>query len=213
MIRHTEVRTEARRRVAALYRPDVVRRIRGSIELGPGFRDDNARRTFPGRLWTWAAEEMLSLQFGQTTPPKGAGRALEQFYSAVRKATHYWVNMPEEQKRWIAMHLPYQRAADDAVGGITLALSDILAAADGAEVWQSAMAQAPRREKYALERLAEVWRDSTGTRPTRTVDVSTSRRVGAFMDFAYEAMLPLFPDMGSIDGLIEQLVTAEKTCS
>ena len=218
-------RAEARKQTAKLYTRDIVRRMRGFIDTGPGFFNDDARRTFPSRLWAWASEEMLSVQFGQVIPPKESARELDKFYRSVHKAVSYWVDMPDHIKFWVARHDPdrsamtgnptadrkaIETAAELSLQKIALALSWLEQTADGALSDQATSVNSPRREGYALERLADLWVDWTGKKPTRTIDVGTGKRVGAFVDFAYDALYPMFPEMGSIDGLIDKVTNKNR---
>ena len=175
----------------------------------------------PSRLWAWASEELLSVQFGQVIPPKESHAELKKFYNSVHKVITYWNTMDDDIKLWVAMHTPEksemtgnplvdkeeaERRAGLALKKIPLVLSWLVQTADGALSDQVTSVNSPRREGYALKRLADLWVDSTGRRPTRTVHVGTGRREGAFVDFAYDGLYPMFPQMGSIDGLIEGVV-------
>jgi hypothetical protein len=216
-------RALARRRTAELYPRRLVRELASIVGDGPRFADEDARRCFPRHLWGWAAETLLYARYPARPPPKAAGRPLGHFCGTVRGALREWAEMPDDLRRWIALHAPRQlpptgdpaadsdrveKATDDALARIWGHLAYVVQAADAARVMQGARTQRPRREKHALEGLARLWVDATGKKPTRTNE--RFGRSGAFVDFAYKAMLPIFPEMGRIDGLIEEATKPKK---
>jgi hypothetical protein len=223
---HSALRVQARGRAAELYPRSLVRELAGIVQEGPGFDDETARRRFPKRLWEWAAETLRHAQYPVRPPPKAAGRPLEHFYGTIRKAVHEWVDMRDDLRRWIALHaatpspLTGDPAADnasldgateDALEQISRCLAYLAQAADAAEINHDVRKSIPPRgrERHAVESLAALWTEATDKRPTRTID-KFGGRSGPFVDFVYKAMLPIYPDMGSIDGLIDQITNPAK---
>ena len=130
-------RTEARRRVAVLYPREIIRRMRGFIDHGPGFVDDDARKVFPSRLWAWACDEMIWAQYKYKPRPKGAGDQLRKFYKALQSAVICWGAMPEDARHWVAMAWP--KAQHDPTGDPNAA-DEAFRARTGAAVDQIALA-------------------------------------------------------------------------
>ena len=59
----------------------------------------------------------------------------------------------------------------------------------------------------AIKGLAQIWLDATGHPPTRIWDEYREERYGPFRDFVYAAVAPLWPEGGSVDGLIDAVCT------
>jgi hypothetical protein len=211
-----EARADARRR----YPRGLVRELVGIVERGPGFRDAHARRWFPRWLWSWAAEELLLLRPVEPLPHKIIRDAAQEIYRPLHEAMALWGRMPAEARRYIAGQMSplptggdlgaaldeHRKHREAATEEIQRFLVQLTAAAGGAAVHAGARIKAPRREGDALRRLAEVWLDATGRPPTVTKNPDTSARGGAFRGFAHAAMAPIWPGMGSIDGLIDKVI-------
>ena len=55
--------------------------------------------------------------------------------------------------------------------------------------------------------LAQIWLDATGHAPTRTWNEYSGTRSGPFPAFVYAAIAPLWPEAGTVDGLIDGVCT------
>ena len=59
----------------------------------------------------------------------------------------------------------------------------------------------------AIKDLGWIWLDATGHAPTRTWNEYSGTRSGPFPAFVYAAIAPLWPEAGTVDGLIDGVCT------
>jgi hypothetical protein len=206
-----------------------VKKIARLIDEGPGFQNAAAQQRFAQRLRAWAYV-MFSCNF---TPPRRPApetrKALRAIARAAEKLERQVRLLPEPGRTMLMDSLPVghsdlqirpmhvaahnKRRRESVVRDIRQIdmVNELRRLAEGAN--QAACFQAARGApgnpyRQPLRGLATIWQLHTGERPTVPRDpYDDSCRYGPFRDFAYAALTAVWPDIGSVDGLLDEICT------